>query len=60
VDSVSLTKPKTKAASPAASSEADAAKDILAAVKAGDASALSLALKRHYEACYEDEDEEEA
>lgn len=46
------------------SSEEDAAKDILAAVKTNDATALSLALKRHYEACkaseYEpDEDDEE-
>jgi hypothetical protein len=36
---------------PAASPEDDAAKDILAAVKANDAKGLSLALTRHYEAC---------
>lgn len=51
--------PKTKAAAPAAASSAeDAASDILAAVKADDASALHLAMKRHYEACHEDSDEE--
>lgn len=33
------------------SSELDAAKDLIAAVKRGDAKAASLALKRHYEAC---------
>ena len=33
------------------SAEEDAARDILAAVKANDAKALSLALTRHYEAC---------
>ncbi len=47
---------------PKASPGDDAAGDILAAIKAGDASALNLALTRHYEACasggYEDEDEE--
>ncbi len=45
------------------SSEVDAARDIIAAVKAGDAEALSLALTRHREACEgegdnEDDDEE--
>jgi DNA-binding GntR family transcriptional regulator len=33
------------------SSELDAAKDLISAVKAGDARAVSLALTRHYEAC---------
>jgi phage head maturation protease len=48
-----------------AAPEDDAASDVLAAVKAGDAKALSLALKRHYEACAgaepdaDDEDDEE-
>lgn len=53
-------KPKAKA--PAASPKDDAASDVLAAVKAGDAAALNLALTRHYEACasegYEDDEEE--
>ncbi len=40
---------------PAAAPEDDAAKDILAAIKANDAKALSLALTRHYEACDSDE-----
>lgn len=39
------------------SSELDAAKDLIAAVKAGDAKAASLALKRHYEACKASESE---
>jgi len=34
-----------------ASSEEDAAKDLLAAIKRNDPTAVSLALKRHYEAC---------
>jgi DNA-binding GntR family transcriptional regulator len=37
--------------------ELDSAKDILAAVKAGDPKALSLALSRHYEACSASKDE---
>lgn len=41
------------------SSGADAAKDIIAAMKAGDAKALDLALQRHY-ACCEDSGEYEA
>ena len=44
------------------SDEVDAAKDIIAAVKSGDAKALSMALSRHYAACEGkgsyDEDEE--
>jgi len=47
---------------PKASPGDDAATDILAAIKAGDAAALNLALTRHYEACAsggdEDDDEE--
>lgn len=45
-------------------SKIDAAKDLIAALKGGDAAAVSLALERHYEACkasedeYEDDDEE--
>ncbi|HET9045093.1 MAG TPA: hypothetical protein VFN70_18185 [Burkholderiales bacterium] len=44
--------------------ELDAAKDMLAAFKANDATALSLALKRHYEACkgsddYEDDEDDD-
>lgn len=35
---------------PSSESE-DAAKDILSAIKAGDASALDLALQRHYACC---------
>lgn len=42
------------------SSEVDSAKDAIAAIKAGDATALSLALKRHYEACASADDDEEA
>lgn len=40
----------------------EAAADALAAIKAGDAKALNLALKRHYEACAasEGDDEDEA
>lgn len=34
-----------------ASSEVDAAQDILAAIASKDAKALSLALERHYEVC---------
>lgn len=41
------------------SSELDAAKDMLAAIKRNDAGGLSLALKRHYEACKASEDEPE-
>ena len=36
----------------------DAARDVLSAIKANDAKALSLALKRHYEACQGEEDYE--
>ena len=42
-------KPKAKPA--AASPKDDAASDVLAAVKAGDAAALNLALTRFYETC---------
>lgn len=35
------------------SSGVDAAKDVIAAIKAGDAKALNLALQRHYECCSE-------
>lgn len=44
----------------AASPEEDAAKDVLAAIKANDATALNLALTRHYEACSGKEDAEGA
>jgi len=46
---------------PAGSPKDDAASDVLAAIKAGDAAALNLALTRHYEACAAggDEDDEE-
>jgi DNA-binding GntR family transcriptional regulator len=51
--------PKPKAKS---SPKDEAASDLLAAIKAGDATAVNLALTRHYEACasegYEDDDEE--
>jgi DNA-binding GntR family transcriptional regulator len=49
-----LTKMAAAATAPegSGSSEVDAAKDLIAAVKAGDATAANLALKRHYEACY--------
>lgn len=40
------------------SSELDAAKDILAAIARKDATALSLALKRHNEACKASDDDE--
>ncbi len=43
--------PTAKASGGTASPEVDAAGDILAAIKANDAKALSLALKRSYEAC---------
>jgi DNA-binding GntR family transcriptional regulator len=64
VDEYLPTKPASKdkvapKVSAAASSEEDAAKDLIAAVQAGDAKAASLALKRHYEACYEDKDDDE-
>lgn len=39
------------------SGKLDAAKDLIAAVKAGDAEAVSLALERHYEACKAGESE---
>jgi hypothetical protein len=52
--------PKAKAAASAApSAEEDAARDLISAVKAGDAKAASLALKRHYELCSEPEDDED-
>lgn len=50
-------KPKVKAA--ASSPSADAAKDVLAAMKAGDATALDLALTRHYESCSSEPDEDD-
>lgn len=46
----------------ASSESEDAASDLIDAVKAGDAKAANLALKRHYELCasgYEDDDEDE-
>lgn len=53
-------KSKGKAAK-VASPKDDAASDLLAAITAGDAKAVSLALERHYEACAEghEDDEEE-
>lgn len=55
-------KAKTPVPSPApeASAKDDAAADAIAAIKAGDAKALSLALERHYEACQSSEEYEEA
>lgn len=50
---------KAKASAGGDSAEVDAARDMLAAYKANDAKALSLALKRHYEACYGDDDSED-
>lgn len=52
--------PKVKSApvKPAGSSKDDAASDVLAAIKAGDAAALNLALTRHYEACASGGDED--
>jgi hypothetical protein len=41
------------------SSDVDAAKDVLAAIKSNDAKALSLALKRCYEAHAESSEEDE-
>ncbi len=38
----------------------DAARDVLAAIKDGDAKALDLALQRHYEACEAKEGDEDA
>lgn len=38
----------------------DAAKDVLSAIKAGDATALNLALQRHYESCEDSESEPDA
>ena len=37
------------------SSASDSAADVLKAIKANDARALSAALKRHYEACEDEE-----
>jgi hypothetical protein len=42
-----------------ASPEEDAASDLIAAVKSGDAKAANLALKRHYELCQESSEDEE-
>lgn len=42
---------KEKGPPTAMSEEDDAAADLIAAVKAGDAKAASLAMKRHYELC---------
>lgn len=39
--------------------EVDAARDMIAAVKKGDAKALNMALKRHYEICYGDKDDDD-
>lgn len=55
---------KLKDESDDASESEDAASDILAAFKAGDAKSLDLALQRHYACCSgmsdgEDEDDEE-
>ncbi len=44
---------------PEASPTDDAASDVLAAIKANDAAALSLALTRHYEACASEPDEDD-
>ena len=52
-------KPDKTGKSPAATPELDAAKDALAAIKSGDATALSLALQRHYEACSDDGEEKD-
>lgn len=57
-------KPKSKRGSMSSeageSSELDAARDVLSAIKSGDAEALSLALTRHREACESDSDEDDA
>lgn len=54
-----MPKAKGKAAPKGAASPADdAASDLLAAVQAGDAKAVSLALQRHYEACQEGHEDE--
>lgn len=59
---VKLTQDKEMKAPAPMSEEDDAASDLIAAVKSGDAKAANLALKRHYELCqageYEDDDEE--
>lgn len=50
---------KGKASAPAAASpEEDAARDLISAVKSGDAKAANLALKRHYELCQESSEDE--
>lgn len=57
-----LTQDKEMKAPAPMSEEDDAASDLIAAMKSGDAKAASLALKRHYELCkgseYEEDDEE--
>jgi hypothetical protein len=59
VDEYALPKPKGPVPAKAgADPKADAASDLLAAIKAGDAKAVSLALTRHYEACAGGDDEE--
>ena len=53
--------PKPAVVEEASSESEDAASDLIAAVKAGDAKAANLALKRHYELCaYGEDDDEEA
>jgi DNA-binding GntR family transcriptional regulator len=55
-----LGKEETSESSAETSSEVDAAKDILAAIKSNDAKALDLALTRHYEACQGADEGDEA
>lgn len=43
--------PDTERDSEPASESEDAARDVLSAVKSGDAKSLNLALQRHYETC---------
>lgn len=43
----------------AASESEDAASDLISAIKGGDAKAADLALKRHYELCKSEPDEDD-
>jgi DNA-binding GntR family transcriptional regulator len=49
----------TRGATGGVSSEVDAAKDLLRAINADDPRAVSLALRRHYEACMASDDEDD-
>lgn len=58
---VKLTQSKEMGPSSPKSEKTSAAADLIAAMKAGDAKAASLALERHYECCkgeYEEDEED--